>query len=69
MSFFNLKARHLVSMYEPVLGYDSIKGIEPYIDTELYLRKVAELRAVLELHGLNAREVNPLLADFARPQH
>jgi hypothetical protein len=64
LEFFNLKVRYLVSMYEPVLGYDSIKGIEPYIDTELYLRKVAELRAVLELHGLNAREVNPLLADL-----
>jgi hypothetical protein len=64
LEFFNLKVRYLVSMYEPVLGYDSIKGIEPYINTELYLRKVAELRAVLELHGLNAREVNPLLADL-----
>jgi hypothetical protein len=64
LEFFNLKVRYLVSMYEPVLGYDSIKGIEPYINTELYLRKVAELRAVLDLHGLNAREVNPLLADL-----
>lgn len=64
LEFFNLKVRYLVSMYEPVLGYDSIKGIEPYIDTELYLRKVAELRANLELHGLNAREVNPMLADL-----
>jgi hypothetical protein len=64
LEFFNLKVRYLVSIYEPVLRYDSIKGIEPYIDTELYLRKVAELRAILELHGLNAREVNPLLADL-----
>ncbi len=64
LEFFNLKVRYLVSMYEPVLGYDAVKGIEPYTDTELYLRKVAELRAVLELHGLSAREVNPLLADL-----
>lgn len=64
LEFFNLKVRYLVSMYEPVLGYDSVKGIEPFTDTELYLRKVAELRANLELHGLNARGVNPLLADL-----
>jgi hypothetical protein len=64
LEFFNLKIRDLVSSYEPVLGYDMIKGIEPFHDTELYLRKVAELRSRLELQGLSAREVNPLLAEL-----
>lgn len=64
MDFFNLKIRYLMSMYEPVLGYDLIKGIEPYTDTELYLRKVAELRSQLTLRGLNPREVNPILAEL-----
>jgi hypothetical protein len=64
LDFFNLKIRYLVSIYEPVLGYDLIKGIEPYADTETYLRKVAELRAHLEIRGLNAREINPILSDL-----
>jgi hypothetical protein len=64
LEFFNLKVRYLVSTYEPVLGYDSIKGIEPFSDTEKYLRKVAELRRYLELQGLNAREVNPMLSEL-----
>lgn len=64
MDFFNLKIRYLMSMYEPVLGYDLIKGIEPYTDTELYLRKVAEFRSQLTLRGLNPREVNPILAEL-----
>lgn len=64
LEFFYLKVRYLISIYEPVLGYDSVKGIEPYTDTELYLRKVAELRANLAYHGLNAREVDRLLADL-----
>ncbi len=64
MDFFDLRIRYLVSMYEPVLGYDLIKGIEPYTDTEVYLRKVAELRSQLTLRGLNPREVNPILAEL-----
>jgi hypothetical protein len=64
IDFFNLKIRSLISMHEPVLAYDLIKGIEPHIDTELYLRKVAELRSQLTLRGLNPREVNPILAEL-----
>lgn len=61
LTFFDQRIRYLILFYEPMLSYDIVKGLEPNRDTEIYLRKVAQLRTYLELEGLNAPNVNSLL--------
>lgn len=62
--FFNREISFLFLFYEPALSYDFIKGIEPYRNTEAYLRRVAKLKAILELQGMSDREVEPLLQEL-----
>lgn len=62
--FFNRELSFLFLFYEPALSYDFIKGIEPYRNTEAYLRRVAKLKTVLELQGMDAPEVDPLLQEL-----
>ncbi|PZV12843.1 MAG: hypothetical protein DCF20_16820 [Pseudanabaena sp.] len=64
LTFFNTKVRFLVTLYEPILGYDIIKGIEPYVETENYLKKVAELRTYLEFQGMQSKSIAILLAEL-----
>lgn len=64
LEFFDTNIRFLFNFYEPHLFYDPIKGIDPYRTTQKYLRKVDELRAVIKVKGLDAPEVEKLLADL-----
>ncbi len=61
LDFFNEQIRPLMLLYEPQLGYDLIKGIEPFRDSQDYLITVNELRIILEKEGLEAAEIEPLL--------
>jgi len=61
LEFFNLNIRYILTLYEPFLGYDLIKGIEPYRDSQNYMIAVTDLRAVLNYEGLNSPRVEPML--------
>ena len=61
LEFFNQKIRPLILFYEPRLGYDLIKGIEPFRDSQNYLITVNELRIILQKKGLESEEIEPLL--------
>lgn len=62
--FFHREIGFLLLFYEPALSYDFIKGIEPYQETEAYLRRVAKLKTILALEGMGDREVDPLLQEL-----
>ncbi len=49
---------------EAGLSYDFIKGIEPYRNTEAYLRTVAKLKAILAWQGRSDTEVDTLLQEL-----
>lgn len=58
---FNIKIRPLLLLYEPVLDYDIIKGIEPDRGAQEYVREVVQLKAILEFAGPNSGLVEPQL--------
>ncbi|MDJ0517343.1 MAG: hypothetical protein QNJ74_14200 [Trichodesmium sp. MO_231.B1] len=64
LDFFNEQIRPLMLLYEPQLGYDLIKGIEPFRDSQDYMIAVNELRILLEKQGLEAAEIEPLLKNL-----
>lgn len=64
LDFFNLKLRNLFTLYEPLLWYDLIKGVEAYRPSQEYLITVADLKAVLEYQGLDSASVEPLLQEI-----
>ncbi|NES01881.1 MAG: hypothetical protein F6K22_02985 [Okeania sp. SIO2F4] len=64
LDFFNEQIRPLMLLYEPQLGYDLIKGIEPFRDSQDYLIAVNELRILLERQGLEAAEIELLLKNL-----
>jgi hypothetical protein len=67
LRFFNSEIRFLIDFYEPKLFYDPVKGIEPYRDTQQYLRLVSELEAELKLYELESPEV-PILLEQLREE-
>jgi hypothetical protein len=58
---FNIHIRPLLLLYEPVLDYDIIKGIEPDRGAQEYVREVAQLKAILEFAGPDSGLVGPQL--------
>jgi len=58
---FNIEIRPLMLLYEPVLDYDIIKGIEPDRGGQEYVREVARLKAILEFEGPDSALVEPQL--------
>jgi hypothetical protein len=64
MDFFNRDIRFLMTFYEPQLFYDPVKGIEPYRDTQNYLKLVDSLTVELQRDGLQSDRVEPLLGEL-----
>ncbi|MBP0011254.1 MULTISPECIES: hypothetical protein [unclassified Roseofilum] len=60
-SEFNIEIRPFLLLYEPVLDYDIIKGIEPDRGAQDYVREVAQLKAILEFEGPDSALVEPQL--------
>ncbi|NJN23569.1 MAG: hypothetical protein HC810_03175 [Acaryochloridaceae cyanobacterium RL_2_7] len=48
-----------------VTGYDKVKGIEPYRDTEAYLNTLQELNQVLESSEISAPQAIPLVESLS----
>lgn len=61
-----IRFRDLYFRYLPQLtqAYDTIKGIEPYRDTDQYLAVVDQLEGMIAQQGINGSQVSPLLKDL-----